>query len=262
MEPVPLCEPWPATWCCDTSTLSPTVTGAALQAASEALWALSGHRFGACEVTVRPCRRSCAGRSWSGWWLDVETWPQTAAWPGWLDVACGRCHGGCACRAVSEIELPGFVQQVTEVTVDGEVIPPSGYALYDGRTLTRIGGEWPLCQDWTVPVSGVGAWTVTAVYGRPVPVLGQLAVGELACEIAKACTPGQECRLAANVQSVTRGGVTQVFVDPTELLKAGLTGLRLVDQFINATNPHRLRAGPAIWNPDDYGTPRRPGGVG
>jgi hypothetical protein len=86
------------------------------------------------------------------------------------------------------------VQSVTQVLVDGIVIPASGYALYDGNRLVRVDGTWPACQDWQIPVSGAGAWSVTVVYGFP-----------------------------------------------------------------DAVNPGRIRQRVAIWNPDDFDTPRRPG---
>lgn len=233
-------------------------------AASEALWAHSGHRYGSCEALIRPCRRECGPQesAW-GWWWDMNTWPRTSpGWPGWLDIACGRCGSSCSCSSASEVILPAPVQSIVEVVIDGEVLPPSGYALYDGLRLVRTEGEWPLCQDWTVPVSGVGAWHITPVFGQPVPVLGQRAVAELAHEIDKACRGAGDCRLLdPRLESITRAGVTKRYVAADKIREADLIGLPLCDRFLAAVNPYGLRVGPRIWNPDDYGSPRRPGGV-
>lgn len=241
------------------------MTGAPLQAASEHLWVASGRQYGDCEVLVRPCRASCAPEgSVSGWWWREESWPYVSSgqWPAWLDMACGRCSGSCSCSSVSWLVLPELVQSIVSVLVDGEELPVSGYALYDGYRLARVGAEWPLCQDWSVPVSGVGAWSVTAVFGRPVPMLGRLAVAELASQYDKACTGAPGCRLPSRLlEEITRAGVTKRFIDSAKLREADLTGLPLVDQFLNVVNPDRMRIGPKIVNPDDYAPARRPGGV-
>jgi hypothetical protein len=231
-------------------------------AASEVLWALSGHRFGECDALVRPCRRACGpGESSWSWWWGMNAWPRSSPqWPGWIDVACGRCGSGCSCSSVSEVLLPAPAQAIVEVVIDGEVLPASGYAFYDGLRLVRVGAEWPLCQDWTVPVSGVGAWHVVARYGSPVPILGQRAVAELAHQIDLACQ-GETCELSnAMVESITRAGVTKRF--NTDWVAEGrLIGLPLSDRFIQTVNPHGIRVGARIWNPDDFGGPRRPGGA-
>jgi hypothetical protein len=154
------------------------------------------------------------------------------------------------------------VSNVLEVTIDGEVLPSgTGWLLYDGYKLARVdGGEWPTCQDWSVPASGVGAWAVTVQAGPEVPALGLLAAGEVACEIVKACTPGLECTLPSGLRSITRSGVTKVFFDPTELAKGGVTGLASVDRFLQAVNPSGISMPAAIWDPQDFGRPVHPGG--
>lgn len=255
---VPLCEAWPLPPSgCPDITGSPEVTGAAVMAASEYLWALSGYQFGTCEVTVRPCRRSCAPMSHGAWasrWWDGAGWPvwdTPASW-WWWDAMCGRCSGGCACSAADTLRLPELAQSVTSVVVDGAVVPAEDYALYDGRLLVRTDGErWPLCQDWAVPVSGVGAWSVTMEVGAPVPVLGQLALGSVARQFIAWCDTG-ECRHPAYMTQKTRQGVSQSFPTAAELRREGLTGWAAVDTFLDAVNPNRIRgSGAKIWNPDD-----------
>lgn len=261
---IPLCEAWPLPPSgCPAITGSPEVTGIAVQAASDLLWELSGYRYGSCEVLLRPCRTRCRDGWWgsTGWWHDGG-WPR-AGGPLWLEAACGRCRLGCGCTDADSLQLPAVVQSVTEVMIDGVVLPSSAYHLFDGRLLVRAdGGRWPLCQDWRVPVTGVGAWSVTMVAGEPVPPAGQLALGQLAAEYATWCSTGQ-CTMPAFTTSKTRQGVTQQFPTAAELRQLGLTGLALVDRWLSAVNPGGLRLGPAIWDPDDYAPAfRRPGGAG
>lgn len=243
------------------------MTGSALLAASQDLWQLSGRQFGSCAVLLRPCRQVCAPswatQWWPGWYAGW--WPQpvdfSAGW--WFDAACGRCRGGCGCNDADTFLLPEPAQAVTQVLIDGVELPEgSGWTLYDGRLLVRTdGGSWPLCQDWTVPVSGIGAWSVTAVYGQPVPEGGMWALAQLAQEYVKFCQDGT-CKLPGYTTSVVRQGVTQNFPTIVDLVDKGLTGLSWVDRFVDTWNPDRLRGGAQIWNPDDFADePRRPGGA-
>lgn len=268
MDAVPLCEPWPVSGCGENwaDGYDPAVTGVGAMAASELLWAASGRRFGSCSVTVRPCSRRCLEQPYGGWWWYPGRWQ--SGWPygptqgGWMAAVCGGCSGSCGCSSADELRLPVEAQAVTEVSVDGVVLPPSGYAFYDGLTLVRTDGAlWPFCQDWTA-ASGVGVFEVTATFGRPVPPLGQLAMGEAVQEVLKACA-GETCALPSGVvQTVSRQGVTKVFADASALATAGRTGLPLTDRFLDAENPSRLQSGARIWDPEEMGRERRPGGVG
>jgi hypothetical protein len=269
VEPVPLCEPWPVSGCTSfPEEYNPAVTGVGLMAASELLWGASGRRYGACEVTFRPCARRCHEQPYGGWWWTAGSfhagWPYGPVHGGWVAAVCGSCQSGCACTSAAELVLPGAVQSVSEVSVDGVVLPASGYAFYPGPGLPRLvradGGEWPFCQDWSV-VAGPGTFEVTAAFGEPVPALGTLAMGEVLPEVLKACTEG-ECRLpAGTVRAKTRQGVQKVFVDP-EAIRKGRLGLPLTDRFLMFANPEGLTEGAKVWNPDDVldGGPYRVGG--
>jgi hypothetical protein len=237
----------------------------AVQAASEFVWAQSGRQFGACEVLVRPCRREC-GPDFGDWWSGVAggwpSWPRGFGGSWWLGAVCGTCRGPCGCNSASELRLDLPAQEITQILIDGVELPASGYAFYNGDTLVRTdGGMWPLCQDWAVPVSGVGAWSITARYGQHIPTLGHLAIGEVACLIAKHCAGDASCVLPPGLKSQTRAGTTYAYFTPGELRESGSTGLAHVDRFLDAVNPGRLNLGARIWNPDDYGGSRRPGGV-
>lgn len=224
------------------------------------LWSLSGRRFGTCEVTSRPCRRDCAS-TFPGighWWEVSSQWlyPQPALIGGsWFNVVCGGCRGSCSCSAVSEVVLPALVAEIVEIVVDGEVMPTGSYRVDDRRLLVRQdGGQWPTCQDLSVPASGTGAWTVTARYGEAVPMMGQFAVGELACELLKACDANLagDCRLPPNLQSLAREGVTIQFTEDVQsrIRTDGRIGLWSVDIFLLSQNPKGLQTRAQVYSPD------------
>jgi len=238
-----LCEPWPATWPCDISCESPTATGRAITIASEIVHSLSGRQFGLCTVALRPCRRECFETPWADSWTHWpgSSWLSPALIGGqWFNIVCGSCGDNCSCSSLSEVVLPARVDSIIEVKVDGSPLVTGAYRVDDNRTLVRIdGGSWPRCNDLNRADTQVGTWSVTARYGEEVPDLGQAAVGELACQIMRALG-GEDCRLPANVQTLVRQGVTIAFPDPLQLFEGGLTGLYLVDLFIQTYNPHHL----------------------
>ena len=251
------CAAWPVQWGnCDLVSLSPAITGVAVQAATEVLYALSGRRFGTCQLTVRPCRQDCSGMPWTPWgggnWWEWGSWPRPLFYQGvWYNIACGSCRTGCSCNYVSEALLPNPVSAVTQVKVDGVALATTAYRVDDWRTLVRTdGGIWPLYQDLTKDDTQVGTWSVTVQFGENVPVLGQLAVGELACQFAKLLTGDDDCSLPKPVQSIVRQGVTLNFLDPNQVFANGRVGLYLCDLFITAENPHGLPERSQVYDVD------------
>ena len=253
------CEDWPVIWNCDLTGASAVITGAALAAASEMLWALSGRRFGLCTTTIRPCRRGCTEWPWGGgFWPDGVagmTYPMPMKLGSqWLNLTCGFCTSGCSCAQVEEAVLPAPVYDIVQVKVDGVVLTPgTDYRLDDSRLLVRLGGAtWPLCNDLRYDDTEVGTWSVTARFGEPVPVLGTMAIGELACEFVKAFN-GDDCSLPDQVASLTRQGVSVNYVDAAQLIEAGRTGLRFTDMFLQAENPSGLRRRAQVYDVDGPG---------
>src|SRR6478752_3133294 len=250
------CEPWPALWTgCSLPTGAAAVTGNALEAASEVLWAMSGRRFSRCPTTLRPCRESCNdGRFYdtTDWWNWGGGWPRPRFFQGvWTNVMCGQCLDDCSCSFVSKVRLPMPVASVTNVTIDGVVLPPTAYQLYDYHTLIRQdGGEWPWCNDLSKPLGQVGTWSITVEVGEPVPVLGQWAVAELATEFVKAMLCDASCQLPAPVQQLSRQGVSMTFLDPNEVFANGRLGLRFPDMFLSTFNPDGLRAPARVYSVD------------
>jgi len=236
------CELWPVVTCCDITSVSPEITGAAHEAATYVMWALSGRQFGSCTVTLLPCPDVCPpGMSFFN---DVH-WPQPALISGlWYNLGCsGGCHGSCTCNSQEQFTLPRPISSIVEIVIGGEPLPTGAYHVENWVHVVRDdGGRWPECND--------GDWQVTVRFGVEVPVIGQLAAGEMLCEFVKACTGQKDCRLPQRVQSLSRQGVSMAFIDPSEFLEKGKTGLYLPDLFISAVNPGRLYAPARIYSPD------------
>lgn len=249
------CSPWPVTWTCDVDTLNPAVTGLAVLMATEALWSLTGMRFGLCEVTLRPCARECDvdgrfvddfGPAWTS-----SYYPQPALINGlWFNLTCGRCTTGCSCTTVSEVILPAPVNTIVQVLIDGSPMVTGSYRLDDNRLLVRTDGDvWPRCNDLNKDDTEVGTWSITATYGEALPDGASLAVGQLACEIARSAG-GEDCKLPAGIQQLVRQGVTISYADIGELFRQGRTGLYLVDMFVATWNPYGLRRRSGVYSVD------------
>lgn len=245
------CSAWPIQCsCCDTGTASPAVTGAAAMAATEVLWALSGRRFDECPVRLYPCRDDeCASMGpdiapWGGGWYTPALIDGL-----WYNLGCGAgCSGSCDCNTVNSFTLPAPVARITSITIAGDVVPTGSYVLMNARKVYRTdGGTWPLCND------PPGSWWADVTYGHEVPQLGLLAAAELMCELVKACTPGEVCRLPVNITAQTRQGISQQFIDTRQLIEQGFTGLYLSDLFIQTFNPNHLQDRPRVFNPDAPG---------
>lgn len=217
--------------------------------------ALTGHQFAQCPVTVRPCGPTCTQmRGYLTWPASAPAVSGPSPWMTpyivnglWRNCGCG---GGCSCEPACRIDLGRPVAEVTEVKVDGIVLDPTAYQL-QGNWLVRIDGPvcWPACQDPSVPDTEEGTFSVTYRPGRALPVAGQIAAGALAGEFVKACA-GAGCVLPQQIQSLTRQGVDVEFVDPSDVLTEGRTGIREVDMFISAVNPSGMRRRSQVLSPD------------
>lgn len=248
------CDTWPIYWTCDLDTLNPAVTGLAVSTATEVLWGLTGMRFGLCNVTLRPCARSCDdgsfyddfGPPWAS-----GSYPRPALIGGlWYNLTCGSCAGSCSCTEVSEFVLPAPVHEIIEIKIDGTPMVSGAYRLDNNRIVVRTDGDrWPRCNDLSLEDTEPGTWSVTATFGEVVPEGAKLAMGQLACEIAKAAAGG-DCKLPAGLQQLVRQGVTISYPDVGELFRQGRTGLYLVDMFVSTWNPYGLRQRSRVYNVD------------
>lgn len=252
------CEAWDVIWprgSCASILLDPAaaeVTGDAVAAASEVLYHLTAQRFGVCQVTLRPCRKSCMGNfAWWTWW-EYGTYPQPYWWNGtWYNLACNSCpNDSCSCTAIEETTLPGPVVDITEVKLNGEVLVRDvDYRLDDYRKLVRLGGLWPFCQDMNLADTENNTWSVTAEYGERVPTIGKLAAGELALEFVKSmlCV---ECDIPPGVTDLSRQGVSMTIASMADLFNTGFINLRYCDLFIKTANPHHHQARSGVYDLD------------
>lgn len=252
---------WPdvAANCCDGwDDFSPTLQEQALEFATYVLWSATGRQYGLCELTVRPCGRQCANCP-SGWYWDGYGSWAPYVWNGeWKNCWCGSGGPGgcCSCDPACQVYLPGPVNSIVSVQVDGASLPVSGdsgfnYFVLDQQWLVRTDTTacWPLCSDQNLAPGSLDAFEVTYLRGRPVPAVLANAAGTYACEYAKACT-GAACRLPSRVTNISRQGVSISMVDINDILKNGLTGVFEVDQIIMHMNPFGVKHQPRFYSPD------------
>ena len=226
------------------------------EAATAYLWEWTHRAYGLCELTVRPCRQDCpeGDTTYLGAaGVPTPRGPNAAFHPvlvngDWLNLSCGRCRGGCGCDALSQVRLPGPIDSVTKVLVDGVELQAAAYRVDNRTRVARTDGErWPVCQDLGKPTSEPGTWAITYLRGTPVPKGGEIAAAVLACEMAKALE-GRECELPERVANVVREGVSMTILDAFEGLEAGRTGLWLVDSWVASVTKTRRRA--RVLSPD------------
>lgn len=253
--------------CCPGSPdFSPTIATVAADMAASILWALTGRRFGCCEITVRPCRPSSAcgdtlplpeliyyfdryGRGLDNLGVTFGFVPLLED-GAVFNVACG-CVGKCKCKADCEVYLPGPICAITEVKIAAAIINPANYTVYDHNKLVFLDGqECPPCQNYNLALGVEGTWSVKYTLGESWPAGANQMAGLLACEYGRAMTSDSTCSLPPGVQSVARQGIDIGFLDPAALADEGLTGIAIVDAWIRAANPDRLRSRPRVWSPD------------
>jgi len=272
------CEPWATTTdvCtpCDDYAFDSLLLMDCLQAASDVLFQLSGRQFpGTCQATVRPCAQHASGdrgRPIPAYSPYGTYWPVPGSWswsPSWGFCSCNRTERT-GCGSIAEITLGAYpIQRVTEVRMDGVVLPSSEYRVDDDRYLVRLADAngnaqgWPCCQRMDLPTTEVGTWEVTFLYGQPPPVAGMRAAARLGCELALACQPETvgACNLPERVTQITRQGVTAVVLDPMAFLDEGKTGLYEVDLFLRSVNPNKLSRRSTVLRPDKGRRVRRTG---
>ncbi len=245
---------WSATTCDSASAQDKAV---AEQLAAATLWALSGRVFGVCPETVRPDPAPAARPSTYGGGVRHAGWWPTQMTAGWPTGGCG-CSTACDCSADRlRVALPGPVQSVTAVWVDGAELDAVAYRVQDRRWLLRVDGKvWPRHQDLTLADHAPGAFTVTYLRGIPIPTAGKVALGELACEFVKARNGNGKCAIPSRAQQVSRQGVSIELIDPATLFESGLTGVETVDRWLASVNPGRRRAPSRVYSPDAPRTAR------
>lgn len=245
------CDGWvPNTGICSTwASYAAEVQQYALRFATYVIWSATGRRYGLCDYTVRPCESPdpLLYRSYPVGDFGPEPYGVRTVSGGVVLAYLGNdCVGG-GCRP-PEIALPGPVNSITEVLVDGVALAAPAWRL-DGTRLVRQDGEaWP-SQDLALPAGDPGTWSVRYVRGVPVPALLNDAAGAYACEVAKGRSGGT-CQLPSRVSSISRQGVDVQFIPQEDYLDKGLTGYAEVDQVIRTFNPDGIRRQPRVLSPD------------
>lgn len=241
---------WPIDPACFTETWDTypeVVRQRALALASATLYRLCGYRVGGCPLTVRPSPQNgtCAfpsdamSTSWVPNFYPVN-------WNGaWTNVAVGPASDP------RLVELPAPIGQIIEVKVDGAVVDEDDYTILDNKYLAWVGaGEspWPLNQDWVLPDTEPGTFSVTYLNAYPVDAIGAYAAGLLTMEFAAACAGGgKKCKLPSNIVSIVRQGVSYEL--STGAFPDGKTSIREVDAYIEQWNPRARRGAPMVFNP-------------
>lgn len=226
---------------------------AAIAVASEVLWALSGRRWpGAREDTLR---------------VPAEPGEWHVPWPSSLTLFTPGRTRGCGCHSSHlDPQLPGPITAVVSLKL-GDTDVPAEQIVVEDRRVVRVkpGADAttdPLAVNLWVDDEGFYAlWPsgacscgraagaeLTVQWGTPPPEAGAAAAQQLATEIAKGLSGGN-CRIAGNVTSVNRQGVS-VLLDPTTFLDKGRTGVPLVDLWLQAVNPNKLQRPPEVWFPE------------
>lgn len=249
------CAGWDSPiWTCTLPVGAAAVTGQAVQAAADVLYALTGRHLGTCQLTIRPCRESCFGNAWpfTQWW-QFGLYPRPVFYEGvWYNITCNNCpNNSCSCTVISEALMPAPVASILQVKVDGAVLPSTAYRMDNFRLLVRTdGGTWPFCNNLAKDDSQVGTWSVTLSTGEQVSTLGQMALGELATQFVKLLLCNSDCLFPKPVQQLVRQGVTMNFLDPNMVFESGKIGLYLCDLFVSIENPNRLMNPSVVYDLD------------
>lgn len=204
--------------------------------ASQILFILSGRRYGVRTTTDRPV----AGMHDHGWGDLMRMPTDSPDWFWWWHSNFG---------APSELVLKSPVQSISQVKIDGAVVDPSTYQLYDNRTLIRRDMRWPIYQRVDLPDTEVGTFSVAYQWGQPVPEGGKLAAQVFALELARYINKDGSA-LPDRVVTVSRQGVTQTMLDPSQFTELRRTGLYFVDTWLAAVNPSRAGRRARIASPE------------
>jgi hypothetical protein len=218
----------------------------AIAVATDLLYVLSGRQFRSGRSLVRPTPIDSAYGSQSYLYPFSSmsgygsSWGFASGWA-WSALGLGWEQG----QDLSECVLQGPVQEIEWVTVDGAVLDPSCYTLYEKRRLVRnvdatgqTSGAWPYSQKLQLSLSQPGTFGISYRWGKDPPAGGKAAAIELAIEVAQALSGEGTTRLPARVLSVATAGVNVAVGDALSFVRASLTGIPLVDMFLMAYNPN------------------------
>lgn len=208
----------------------------AADVASQLLYELSGRRFaGLCSRDgVRPCHGGCD--------CNVQILSR-----GHIVGDSSGCSGNsCWCHGLSRVKLAGYVREITQVKIDGDVLDPSEYRVDEHKYLTRMNGNrWPSCSRADLDDTEDGTFSVSYTYGKTPPLAALDAAKQFACQIYQQCSPSggggaeADCQIPANATRVSRQGITVdqgAIFTRNPVTGAWETGMVAVDFFLNTYN--------------------------
>jgi hypothetical protein len=184
-----------------------------IDGASDTLALLTGFAwFGVCERTVRPCR--CC--------------------------YCGVCPSCCEADA---IPLRGPVIEVSEVKIDGDVVPSDEYRLIARNRIIRLDPDngwrhvsWPSAQNLYAPLTEDHTFGITYSFGHdPMPQFVKDATIELVCDLLASKVPNQRGKLPPSTTSVFYQGVQATRQTAAEAIREGQTYLPKVAMLLGLT---------------------------
>jgi len=236
--------------CCSVETSSGALFDDVADQASQLLWELSGRIYsGLCsaEGYRPPCDSCFCGYQILSRGYVIGPWDY-----GYPLYLCDQCMISCS---PSRIKLAGYpVREITEVKIDGDVVPADEYTLWNYRYLTRLDDQrWPVAQDLTQPDTEDHTFSISYTYGAPPPLTAVAAAAELACQLYQMCAGNADaCTLPTGTTRVTRQGIViEKLAFTSWAFRNGewRTGLPAVDTFLGAYNPNGLKRRPIFWAP-------------
>jgi hypothetical protein len=265
---VPVSEHFLAPWCTEDDIPASRAARApdvsmpeVIDAATALLYVLSGRQFHSGRSVVRPTS-ILSGYSYQSYLYPYSSmsgygsaWGFASGWA-WTAIGMGWWQSG---EDSSELVLQAPVQKINSVMVDGLVLDPSQYTLYDRRRLVRnidasgqTSGAWPWQQNLSLPITSPGTWVVDYEWGQVPPSPCKFACIELASEMAAVLSDADTGKLGlgARVLSVATQGVTMAVGDALTFLRESFTALPMVDLMLVAYNPGKLRRRTAFAAPN------------
>ena len=224
---------WPAS--VDVPSLDPSIKRLCEVYASACMTALTLGRVGGAPVTIMPAASQRVHGRYVWDCLLPGEFPLGRFYPSAKDLLAAVADG------VEAIDLPGPVRAITEVKVDGVVVPASAYRLEDGHLLVRVDGK-----SW--PAQSGDHFTVTYLNSHPVDEMGAHAGGVMAAEWLQLLTTSKKCRLSATATSVSRQGITMELTQG--MFPEGVTGIPEIDAYLMLFNPFGVKVAPRVYSLD------------
>lgn len=146
--------------CTALAALTPGTAQVITDAATSYLWNWTGRRLGLCTIALRPCREQCrqqfttyrgrGGLHSNLPWFEGSSFLNPALIGGqWFNLGCGGACGTdpCSCSYVPELRLPGPIDHIVEIRINGTVLAPTSYRVDNNGWVVRTdGGDWPFCM--------------------------------------------------------------------------------------------------------------------